>query len=51
MHKYTAELTWKKILFDKIIANAKVRYQNRLVRSVVTRRRLGFSILPRTLAL
>lgn len=51
MHKYTAELTWKKILFDKIIANAKVWYQKHLVRSAVTGRQLGFTILPKTLAL
>jgi hypothetical protein len=30
MHKYTAELTWRKILFDTITARAQVQYRNHL---------------------
>lgn len=30
MHKYTAELTWRNVLFDKITVNAQVQYRNHL---------------------
>lgn len=49
MHKYRAELTWRKILFDRIAANAQVRYWNRLAwLPVMEGVWLGFKTLPKT---